>query len=149
MNKSYPKPRRWFPKNPNKYKGDPNNIIARSSWEVKCFGFMDRNPDVLEWHSEEIVIPYKSPVDGQYHRYFPDIWARIKSSDGRIKSYLIEIKPFAQTQEPQIKKRITKQYINEVCTYGINTAKWKAAKTYCLERGWEFMILTEKQLFGE
>ncbi len=149
MSKGYPKPRKWIPKNPEKYKGDYTNIVARSSWEVKCFNYMDRNPEVIEWSSEEFIIPYKSPVDGKLHRYFPDIIAKMRSSDGRIKTYMIEIKPFYQTQEPQMKKRITKQYINEVCTYGVNTAKWKAAKIFCTQKGWEFLILTEKQLFGE
>lgn len=142
----YPKPRKWTPKNKQKYSGNWENIVARSSWEIKCFNWMDTNPNVIEWHSEECVIPYRSPVDGKLHRYFPDIFARMKSADGRIKTYLIEIKPYYQTIAPQIKTRITKQYINEVCTYGVNTAKWKAAREFCLDRRWEFRILTEKDL---
>jgi len=144
--KKYPKPRKWVPKNREKYTGNWENIIARSSWELKTFNWMDNNPNVVEWHSEELVIPYKSPVDGKYHRYFPDIFARMKGSDGRIKTYLIEIKPYAQTLEPKLKSRITKQYINEVCTYGVNQAKWKAAREYCSDRKWNFMTLTEKDV---
>jgi hypothetical protein len=107
---------------------------------------MDDNPSVLEWASEECVIPYKSPVDQKLHRYFPDIWAKVKGADGRIKTYLLEIKPEYQANAPEVKKRITKQYITEVCTYAINSAKWKAAREYCMERKWEFKILTEKDL---
>lgn len=136
----------YVPKNPSKYRGNASNIVYRSSWELRVFKWMDDNPSVLEWASEECVIPYKSPVDHKLHRYFPDIWAKVKGMDGRTKTYLIEIKPEAQANEPKVKKKITKQYITEVCTYAINSAKWKAAKLYCIERGWEFKILTEKDL---
>ena len=142
----YPKPRKWIPKNKDKYMGNWENIISRSSWELKIFKWMDENPNVTEWHSEECVIPYMSPVDNKYHRYFPDVFARIKGADGRIKAYLIEIKPYAQTIEPKVKSRITKQYINEVCTWAVNQSKWKAAKLYCLDRNWTFMTLTEKDV---
>lgn len=134
------------PKNPSKYKGNANNIVYRSSWELRVFKWMDDNPSVLEWASEECVIPYKSPVDQKLHRYFPDIWAKVRGADGRIKTYLLEIKPEYQANAPEVKKRITKQYITEVCTYAINSAKWKAAREYCMERKWEFKILTEKDL---
>jgi hypothetical protein len=30
--------------------------------------------------------------------------------------------------------------------YGKNQAKWKAAREYCADRGWNFQIMTEKQL---
>jgi hypothetical protein len=136
----------YTPKNPEKYRGDSTKIMYRSSWELRVFKWMDDNPSIIAWASEECIIPYKSPVDNKLHRYFPDIWARIQSSDGRIKTYLIEIKPYAQSIEPKIKKRITKQYINEVCTYAVNQAKWKAAKEYCLDKRWEFKVLTEKDL---
>ena len=133
-------------KNPSKYRGNAANIVYRSSWELRVFKWMDDNPNILEWASEECVIPYKSPVDNKFHRYFPDIWAKILSTDGRTKTYLIEIKPYNQSIEPAVKKKITKQYITEVCTYAINQAKWKAAREYCLDRKWEFKVLTEKDL---
>ena len=136
----------YLVKNPQKYKGDATNVVYRSSWELRVFKWMDDNPNVIEWASEECVIPYKSPVDNKMHRYFPDIWAKIYGIDGRTKTYLIEIKPEAQANEPAIKKKITKQYINEVCTYAINQAKWKAAREFCLDRRWEFKVLTEKDL---
>ena len=133
-------------KNPTKYKGNVTNIVYRSSWELRVFKYLDDNPNVLEWSSEEYIIPYKSPVDGKFHRYFPDIWARMQGVDGRTKTYLIEIKPEAQSIEPKVQKKITKKYITEVCTYAINQAKWKAAREYCLDRKWDFMVLTEKDL---
>lgn len=146
MSRSYPKPRPWFPKNIEKYKGDHTNIWIRSSWELKVYKWMDLNPNVLSWCSEEISIPYLSPIDNKWHKYYPDVVAQIKTKD-KVQTYLIEIKPYDQTIEPKIKKRITKSYINEVYTWGINSAKWKAAREYCLDRKWEFKFMTEKDIF--
>lgn len=143
----YPKPRKWTPKNPGKYIGDPNEIWSRSSWELRTFKWLDDNPNVIQWQSEEFYIPYVSPVDNKVHRYFPDILAKIRGSDGRIKIYLIEIKPYSQSIEPKIQKRISKRYITEVCTYAINQAKWKAAKEFCVKKGYIFRVITEKDLF--
>ena len=146
LESKYPKPKKWIPRNKEKYNGNWDNIIARSSWELRVFKWMDDDSSIISWSSEETMIPYLSPVDNKWHKYFPDIWARMKLANGRIKTYLLEIKPYHQAIEPQIKKRITKQYINEVCTYGINQSKWKYAKEYCLDRGWEFKVLTEHDL---
>lgn len=149
LNKGKYKQGFYYPKNPKKYKGDPSNVVFRSSWEKKLFIWLDTNEYVVEWGSEEIVVPYISPVDSKPHRYFVDVYAEIRSSSGKTTTYLIEVKPYAQTMQPQIKKNVTKRYINEVCTWGVNEAKWKAAREYCRQRGWEFKILTEKELFGK
>jgi len=132
---------RFKPSNPQKYIGDYNNVIYRSSWECRVMNWLDKNPEILQWSSEELVIPYKSPVDGKFHRYFPDFTVKTKN-----KTLVIEIKPEREKKEPKPRSRITKQYIQEVATYGINQAKWKAATEYCLDRGWEFKVLTEKDL---
>lgn len=144
---------KFKPKNPQKYKGNPTNIIYRSLWEVKVFKLCDEHPDIIEWSSEEIVIPYYSPIDGKWHRYFPDVYLKKKLDDNRYEEILIEIKPEAQTKPPDIAKRnatktgrISRRYVNEVKRYGVNDAKWQAAKQYCDTRGWKFEILTEKNL---
>lgn len=137
---------RFSPQNPKKYKGDPTNIIFRSLWERKFMKHLDENASILEWSSEEIRIPYISPLDNRYHRYFPDFYVKAVNPDGTLKEMLIEIKPKKETKEPTKKKRITKQYITEVTTWGKNQAKWKAAEEYCADRGWQFMILTEDHL---
>jgi len=134
------------PKNPIKYKGDPTNIIYRSSWEQRCMVYFDLNLNVLEWQSEEFFIPYKSPIDGRYHRYFPDFKIKVKTKDDTIDTVVIEVKPFAQTKQPPVQKRITRKYLTEVRTYGINMSKWAAAENYCKDRGWKFQILTEHEL---
>ena len=137
----------WFrPKNPKKYKGDVENVIYRSNWELRVMKHFDEDPNVLWWASEELVIPYRSPIDQRIHRYFPDFIVKVKNNKGEHKTWMVEVKPKKQTQPPEQKKRITKQYITEVTTWGVNQSKWKYAKEYCLDRGWEFVIFTEDQL---
>ena len=140
---------KYSPKNPKKYKGDPTNIIYRSGWERRVMKWLDENPNVLEWSSEEIIIPYLSPIDNRRHRYFPDFYVVTKDKTGMRKTSIIEVKPHKETMEPERKKRITKQYITEVTTWAVNQAKWKQANQYCLDRGWEFKLLTEKDIFGK
>lgn len=130
-----------------KYKGDPTSVIYRSLWERKFMKYCEDNPNVLQWSSEEIVIPYRSPIDKKVHRYFPDFWIRVKNAKGVTESILIEIKPKKQTAPPKKTKRVTKRYISEVYTYGVNEAKWKAAQEFCKDRGWKFEIITEDHLF--
>jgi hypothetical protein len=137
---------KFTPKNPHKYVGDHTNIIYRSSWECKVMTYLDKTDEVISWASEELIIPYISPVDRKYHRYFPDFLVKVRTKDNKLRTILIEVKPKKQTQEPEKKKRVTKQYINEVATWGVNQAKWKAAEEYCLDRNWEFQIWTEKEL---
>lgn len=137
---------KFRPNNPQKYTGDPTNIVYRSMWEFKFMRYLDSHPDVIKWASEELTIPYRSPIDGKIHRYFPDFFVRKKNPQGMTESLLIEIKPAGQTKEPVKKKNINRAYINEVATWGVNQAKWEAAKSFCEDRKWKFLILTEKEL---
>ena len=130
---------RYKPKNPKKYKGDYTNVIYRSLWEKHAFKWCDTNANVIAWSSEEVVIPYLYEVDHKYHRYFMDL--KIKMKDGKV--FLVEIKPDAQTRPP-IGQRRTKRYITESLTYVKNMNKWKAASEYAKDRGWNFVIWTEK-----
>ena len=144
MTKSYSG--KFKPSYPGKYKGDPTNIIYRSLWERKFMVWCDRNINVEEWGSEEIIIPYISPVDGRVHRYFPDFYVRARTKTGGKTRLIIEVKPLKQTQTPKKQQRRTKKYMNAVRTYAVNDAKWKAAREYCKDRQMVFMILTEKEL---
>ena len=137
---------KYQPSYPKKYKGDPTNIIYRSLWERKFMVYCDNNQNILEWGSEEIVVPYRSPLDNRYHRYFPDFYIKVRESSGKIKKMIIEIKPQRQCIEPKVQKRKTKAYIYEVVEYAKNQAKWKAAEEWCLDRGYEFKVLTESDL---
>ena len=137
---------KYRPSYPKKYKGDPTNVIYRSLWERKFMVWCDNNENVLEWGSEEIVIPYISPLDSRVHRYFPDFYVRARTKTGGIQKFIIEIKPLKRTEPPKKQRRRTKKYITEVTTYAVNDAKWKAANEYCKDRRWQFKILTEKEL---
>jgi hypothetical protein len=137
---------KYQPSFPKKYKGDPTNIVYRSLWERKFMLYCDTNENILEWGSEEICLPYRSPIDNKIHRYFPDFYIKVKESNGEIKKYLIEIKPKKQTIEPIPQKRKTKGYIYEVYEYAKNQAKWKAAEEFCKDRQWVFKVLTEQDL---
>ena len=134
------------PKHPEKYRGDPTNIIYRSSWELKLMIYLDEKNDIIKWGSEEIIIPYRSPIDGKIHRYFPDFIVTKINKDGIKETALIEVKPKSQTQPPKRQNKITKRYLTEVKTWGVNEAKWRAALEYCKDRGWSFHIFTEKEL---
>ncbi len=103
--------------------------------------YLDTNPSIVEWSSEEIVIPYVSPVDNRVHRYFPDFFVRTKTG-----AMILEVKPHAQSVPPKVGSKRTRKYLREVITFGVNEAKWKAATEYCLDRGWKFKVITEKDL---
>ena len=133
------------PKNPTKYNGNANNVIYRSLWELRVMKYLDDHPEVIWWASEELIIPYYNPIDNKKHRYFPDFVAKMKRKDGTVMTYVIEVKPEAQTKPPT-QKRKTKRYIQEAATYIVNQSKWKAATEFCKDHGWEFQVITEKHL---
>ena len=133
------------PKHPEKYVGDPTNIVYRSSWEVKVMSWLDNNDSIITWASEELFIPYISPVDNRWHRYFPDFVVKVRRKDNSSTIFMLEVKPEAQTKLRQ-PKRVTKQYINEAATYAVNQAKWKYAEEFCKDHGWVFRVVTEKDL---
>ena len=137
---------KYIPSVPSKYRGNPTNIIYRSLWELKFMKYCDSNSNILEWGSEEVIVPYRSPIDNRYHRYFPDFYIKVRESTGKIKRMIIEIKPQKQCVEPKVQKRKTKSYVYQVCEYARNQAKWEAAKEFCEDRKWEFKVLTENEL---
>jgi hypothetical protein len=151
MNKKLGKKNRNFvqgifkPKNPNKYIG--STPVYRSMMELKAFRYLDNNPNVLSWSSESVVIPYISPADGKMHRYFVDLVAKLKSKDGTIKKLLIEVKPEKQTLPPvDTGRKKQSTLIYERYQFAINSAKWQAAKSWCEQKGFTFIILNEKHL---
>ena len=131
---------------PYKYKGNPTKVVYRSSWELKFMNYCDTNINILEWGSEEMYVWYRSPVDNKPHRYFPDFYIKARESNGQVKKYIIEVKPQRQTKPPAKPKRQTRGYLREAYEYAKNQAKWKAANEWCLDRGFEFKVLTEKEL---
>ena len=139
------------PTNPRKYKGDASNIIYRSRWELRFMTYCDNHPQIVEWASEEIFIPYLSPKTRKFQRYFPDFLIKVMDKETRkIRTIMIEIKPFNQTQPPSEmsgkRKKPKNRLLTETMTYAINTAKWNAARAWCKKRNIEFKIMTEKDL---
>ena len=109
-------------------------------------GYLDAHKDVIEWSSEEFCIPYRSPLDNKVHRYFPDFKIKKRNQQGVEETLVIEIKPAKETRPPAPQTRKTKSYLREVYTWGVNSAKWKAAEAYCKDRMWKFVIMTENEL---
>ena len=132
----------------NKYRG---RDIPRylSSWELKLFRFCDLNPDVIEWGSENIIIPYLNPIDNRMHNYIVDAYVKLKTKQG-VKKFLVEVKPYKQTSKPPLRNtktnKIPKSLVYEQLNYIKNTAKWEAAKKWCEKHNMEFTLLTEHQL---
>tara|TARA_Y100000401_G_scaffold72991_1_gene59004 strand:+ start:95 stop:535 length:441 start_codon:yes stop_codon:yes gene_type:complete len=137
---------KFKPKNYKKYRGDPTKIYYRSLWERRFMVYCDNNSKIIEWGSEEIIIPYKSPLDKKTHRYFPDFYVKYINKDKQVVREIIEVKPKKHLSPPKEPKRKTKRYLNEVATYIKNQAKFKAAEEYCKDRRYGFRILTEEQL---
>lgn len=134
------------PKHPEKYKGDPTNIVYRSGYELKLMIYLDNRKEIISWGSEELAIPYRSPIDNRIHRYFPDFIVKKLNPDGKKQTLMIEVKPYKYTIPPVKKTKVTKTYLTEVKTWGVNQAKWKAAEEFCKDRGWLFLKFTEKEL---
>lgn len=121
-------------------------MTYRSSYELHAFRFFDKNPNVLEWSSEETIIPYQNPLTGRISRYFVDIYAKMRDKSGEVKKYLIEIKPHSQTLPPVQKNRKTKNLVYQQAEYIKNQAKWNAAAAFASKKNMQFVILTEKHL---
>ena len=107
---------KFRPQNYKKYKGEHTKIIYRSGWELTFMKYLDRQPEVLRWSSEEIIIPYRSPIDNKLHRYYPDFWVKIKKHDGTFETSIIEVKPKSQTipPKPRLNKRKSGRYLLEM-----------------------------------
>ncbi|MGY8692235.1 MAG: TnsA endonuclease N-terminal domain-containing protein [Candidatus Poseidoniales archaeon] len=137
---------KYSPINPKKYKGDPHRITYRSLWERKFMVYCDNSDSILEWGSEEIIIPYLSPVDGRIHRYFPDFYIKVQKHDGSTEKSIVEIKPKVQCSPPKVPSRKTRSFYNAIKTWAVNEAKWKYATEFCDINGIEFKILNEDHL---
>jgi len=137
---------KFKPENPKKYMGDSDNIIYRSMWERRCMKYFDINPSILQWASEEVVIPYYDSMTKKVRRYFPDFLIKVKTSEG-IKTHLIEVKPSKDLRPPvggKGKKKSTVLY--EMKTYQMNRDKFASARKWCDDRNITFDIWTEKHL---
>lgn len=136
----------FTPINPGKYSGNAKNIIYRSSWELICMRRFDIDPNILTWASEELAIPYVDRASGRQRRYFPDFVIKKLGKDGQIKVIIIEIKPYAQSVPPERGTKTERRFLTECKTFATNYSKWEYAKAWATAKGWEFVVLTERQL---
>lgn len=149
MAKRYPEVKSFYPKNPHKYAGDVTNIKLRSSWEFKFAHYCDDNPSVIQWNSEDIIVPYWSTADEKMRNYHLDFTMVVKDKDGNSKTWMVEIKPYCQTIKPTKTGRKKEQtYLNECYTYQVNMDKWIHANQYAKDRGWSFLVITENELYN-
>lgn len=137
----------FTPTNPEKYRGNAAQIYYRSSWELAMNRFLDNNPNILRWSSEEIKIPYIKPTDSKVHHYYPDYWIEYRNRAGEIVQEIVEVKPSAQAKQPTTRGKARKTIIFEQTAWAVNKAKWHAAVQWCEARGMRFRVVTEKGLF--
>ena len=134
-------------KDKSKYAGDHKKVVYRSLWERRLMVYCDKQKSVVEWGSEEIVIPYYSPLDGKMHRYYPDFYMTVRQKDGSIKKFIVEVKPKKDMKQPPANpKKRTKAWLKSVRTYAMNKAKFKYAEDFCKDKNLEFLILNEDHL---
>jgi len=138
---------KYDPRNPHKYEGNIRNIRFLSSWELEFMQFLDNNPNVLRWASEEIKIPYIKPTDGQVHHYYPDFWVEYKNKQGQVIQEIIEVKPAEQSRPPKTVGKNKKTQLYESIRWAVNVAKWKACQEFCNKYNIKFRVVTENHLF--
>jgi hypothetical protein len=130
-------------KNPEKYVG-VKTPTYRSSWEHSFMRLCDEHPNVYQWASEAIKIPYRNPITGKYTIYVPDFFIVYMDKNGRKHAEMIEVKPMNQTTMERAGKSVAKQ--RQVI---INYAKWEAANAYAKQRKITFRVVSEEQLFHQ
>ena len=113
----------------------------RSSWELAFMRMCDAHPNIHKWASENVRIPYRSPLDGKYHNYVPDFMIQYQDKDGTEHVELIEIKPANQTTLENARSR------GQAIQTHINAAKWTAAQEWCKRKGIRFKVINEDQIF--
>ena len=126
--------------NPQKFIGGKAPYY-RSSWELAFMRMCDSHPNITKWASENVKIPYRSPVDGKYHNYVPDFMIQYQDKDGTEHVELIEIKPANQTTLENARSR------GQAIQTHINAAKWTAAQEWCKRKGIRFKVINEDQIF--
>ena len=105
--------------------------------------WLDKNHDVISWGSEEVKVPYRSPIDNKIHTYYIDFNVTFKSG----KVWLIELKPKKQCIKPvKTKGKRRSVFLNEVKTFITNSTKWTFAEKFAASKGWEFKVWTEETL---
>ena len=126
--------------NPQKYVGNKTPTY-RSSWEFVFMQFCDNNPAVLQWASEAVHINYRNPLTGKNTIYVPDFLMTYVDAGGQQHAEVVEVKPTKETTLEAAGKSPRAQ-----AAAILNMAKWEAARNYCAQKNWKFVLMTEKEL---
>ena len=132
---------KFSPKNQEKYVGTKTPTY-RSSWEHAFMRLCDEHPNVYQWASESIKIPYRHPFTGQYTHYVPDFIMVYKNKGGTKIAELVEIKPKSQTILEKARSSKDKSVII------LNRAKWMAAGEWAKRKGMRFRVLNEDSIYA-
>ena len=128
---------------PEKYAGN-RTPTYRSSWEYTFMKFCDEHPNVSQWASEAVKIPYRNPLTGKHTIYVPDFFIVYADKGGKQKVELIEVKPKNQS----VRENLGRSRANQA-HYVINMAKWEAARSWCKQKGIFFRVITEEDIFHQ
>jgi hypothetical protein len=131
----------YKPIHPEKYVG-AYPIIFRSSWEFKVMQLFDTNPNISNWASESLKIPYQNPFTGKYTVYVPDFVVTYVDAKGNQKAEIIEVKPAKETFLEQAKSQRAKAAV------ALNTFKWAAAQAFAKHHGMTFRVMNEANIFN-
>jgi hypothetical protein len=141
--------------NPEKYIGNPQEVIYQSSWEFAFCKFCDLNDRVIKWCGEGLQIAYQITNDIgtiETHRYYPDFYLEMNTPGDKEKyeKFLIEIKPKKDCEFPVQPKtqtlKMLENYEYALRTHKKNLYKWAFTKQWCEKRGIKFIIVTELDL---
>jgi len=154
--------------NKEKYIGDPELVVYRSSWEFAFCKWCDASPSVTRWSSEPVSIPYYDRVsrleecaklglnpndkaNWEVKNYNTDFWFELDRGGGETEKMFVEIKPSrklikpippdrdAPLKEQRAFNKAAKEYI-------INEAKFAALKAWAEQNGTKFFVFTEHTL---
>ena len=138
--------------NPEKYTGDPTEIIYRSTYEYKFCRYCDLTEEIVNWSSEPFSVKYYDPVNRKEREYHLDFFIRV-AKNGTMTNYLVEVKPKDKLTPPVMESRQTlkalQQYNQDMEEFIINKAKKEAAEKYAHAMGYKYIIITEDFLFNK
>jgi len=153
---------------PEKYIGDPNLVIYRSSWEWSFCRWCDFSPSIKRWSSEPTQVPYydrvskleeckklglnpNDPKNWVIKQYHTDFWVEIDKGNNIVEKMFIEIKPSDKLRKPtpptensSLKEQ--RRFNIQAKEYLINEAKWCAMNAWAQKNNTKFYVFTEKIL---
>jgi len=154
--------------NKDKYIGDPELIIYRSSWEFAFIKYCDMSPSVKRWSSEPVSIPYydrvskleecaklgldpNNPSNWEVKNYNTDFWYEVDNGRDRLEKIFVEIKPSHKLKKPipppeHATLKEQRIFVKAAKEYLINEAKFAAIREWAERHDSKFYVFTEDVL---